>query len=315
MLKPFEKNDIDVIMKIWKDNNISFQSFISNDYWVNNYIKYRDMFLNNKIYVYTEATKILAFIAINDEGEIENIQVLPQIQREGIGEILVDKLKKENQSLLVRVYKKNDNALLFFKALGFKKIDDYIDEEVNEQCYLLRWGEGDTSDASFIYFNSSIKHELIEKYDLESNVHFYNVITAKNNQCSTLNINIANNIKEQNGKIYIKDYIDTRNKLNSLMKTKKVIIYFDFNSSYDYLYGIIKDIAKVRNSNLNIIMHKPFSAEGTKKQKMYENILKEFKEYNFMEIDYESIGKDLTISFKEAFDKRDEEMLKMVTNN
>ena len=63
MLKQFDKKNIDIIMKIWKDNNIKFQPFISNDYWAENYVKVRNEFLSNNIYVYTEATKILAFIA------------------------------------------------------------------------------------------------------------------------------------------------------------------------------------------------------------------------------------------------------------
>ena len=36
MLKQFNKKDIDVIMKIWKDNNQKFQGFIDNKYWIDN---------------------------------------------------------------------------------------------------------------------------------------------------------------------------------------------------------------------------------------------------------------------------------------
>ena len=34
MVKQFDKKDIDVIMKIWKDNNQRFQGFIDNQYWI-----------------------------------------------------------------------------------------------------------------------------------------------------------------------------------------------------------------------------------------------------------------------------------------
>ena len=312
MLKQFDKKDIDILMKIWKDNNQMFQPFISDEYWANNYINFRDEFLADKIYVYTEATKILAFVALNQSDEIINIQVIPKIQREGIGKILIEKLKNENKNLIVRVYEKNNNAILFFKAMGFKKIDDFTDEAVNEKCYLLRWGEGQTTNTSFIYFNNSIKKELIEKYDIASKVHFYNIHTIKKESDDAFNINIAENLEKKNNKKYIKDYINIRNKLSGLMKTEKVIIYFDCNEPYEYLYDVIKDIAKVRNTKLSIVMHKPFSVEGSKKLKIYETIKKEFEKYNFIEIDYEQIAKDLNISFKDAFDGRDEEMLKTI---
>ena len=312
MLKQFEKNDIDIIMKIWKDNNQKFQPFIPNEYWSQNYVILKNEILNNKVFVYTEATRILAFVALNEEDEIVTIQVLPEIQREGIGKLLVEKIKKENENLITRVFKQNSGAILFFKALGFKIIDEYTDENTNETCYLLRWSGGDVSNVSFIYFNNSVKKDLIKKYDLSTKVHFYNINTTKKESTDNLNINIADDLENKNNKVYIKDYIDVRNKLSSIIKTENVIIYFDCNEPYDYLYEIIKDITKVRNTKLNIVMHKPFSVEGTKKLKIYESIKQEFSKYKFIEIDYEEIGKNLNINFKDAFDSRDEEMLKTI---
>ena len=45
LLKQFNKKDIDIIMKMWKDNNQKFQTFINKEYWINNYIKTREEFL------------------------------------------------------------------------------------------------------------------------------------------------------------------------------------------------------------------------------------------------------------------------------
>ena len=95
-------------MKMWKDNNHKFQTFINNEYWINNYIKTRDDFLQNRIYVYTEAAKILAYIVVNNSSEILDIQVSPEIQREGIGKLLLEKLKRE----------KYDRSKIFFLTGG-----------------------------------------------------------------------------------------------------------------------------------------------------------------------------------------------------
>ena len=312
MLKQFDKKNIDIIMKIWKDNNIMFQPFIANSFWADNYVKARDSFLNNNVCVYTEAAKILAFIASNENNEIINIQVLPEIQREGIGRLLVQNLKNHNSSLTAKVYEKNTVALIFFRAIGFKKIDENIDEDVNEKYYILKWENGGNTEKGFAYINSSIKEELIEKYNQQSNAHFYNIITENKDNKSVFDINISEFLQNINNRIYVKDYIGVRNRLNPIFKNDNVVLYFDCNEKYEFLYEVIKDIARVRNTKLSIVMHKPFSVEGTKKQRNYEFIKHAFEEFNFIEIDYEKIGENLNISFKDAFDSRDEEMLKTI---
>lgn len=315
MLKQFNKKDIDIIMKMWKDNNQKFQSFINNEYWINNYIKTRDEFLQNKIYVYTEASKILAYIVVNNNSEILDIQVSPEIQREGIGKLLLEKLKRENDKLLVNTYEKNINAVLFFKSMGFKKIMDKIQEDVQEKIYTMQWNKGETLNSSFIYFDNSISDEIIEKYDKLNKVQFYDIHTCTKETNNVFNINISNGLQKKNGQVYIKDYIEVRNKLNSIIKNNDVKIYFDCNNDYKYLFDVIKDIVKIKGTNLTIIMHKPFSVEGGKKTKLYDVVKENFKDYNVVDVDYEQIGKDTNVTFKEAFEKRDEELVKMVCCN
>ena len=299
-------------MKLWKDNNQKFQSFINKEYWINNYIKTRDQFLQNKIYVYTETTKILAYIVVSSNNEVLDIQVSQQIQREGIGKLLLDKIKKENEKLIVNVYEKNINSVLFFKSMGFKKIMNNIQEDVQEKVYTMQWNKGETLNSSFLYFDNSIDDKIIEKYDKLNKVQFYNIHTFTKENNNVFNINISNGIQKKNGIVYIKDYIDVRNKLNSIIKKDDVNIYFDCNNDYSYLFDIIKDIVNIKTTKLTIYMHKPFAVEGGKKTKLYEDVKKSFTEYNVLDVDYEQIGKDTNITFKEAFDKRDEELLNMI---
>ena len=312
MLKQSNKKDIDIIMKIWKDNNLRFQSFIENQYWIDKYVQTRDEFLKCKIYIYTEETEILAFIVIDYSGKVLDIQVKPEIQREGIGEILIQKAKQDYDNLNARVYERNNNAVLFFKAMGFRKNKEDIDEETQEKVYIMDWNKGNVSDSTFIYFDNSISNELIGKYDQKSNVQFYNIHTYTNNNNDIFNINISNSLEMKNNSIYISDYIDVRNKLNSIIKNHDTIIFFDCNNDYSFLNNVIKDVVNVKNTNLKIIMHKPFSVEGGKKTKIYEDVIENFKEYEVFDVDYEAIGENQNVTFREAFDRRDEELLKMV---
>ena len=312
MLKQFDKKDIDSVMKIWKDNNQKFQGFIDNQYWIDNYVKARDDFLNNKVYVYTEAEKLLAFIAISDDGRILSIQVKPEIQREGIGKLLIEKAKKDNGNLRLNIYEKNNQAVLFFKAMGFKKINESIENETMQNVYEMNWNTVDAFHTTFIYFDNSISSDIIDKYDKLNKVQFYNIHTFTEDSNKIFSIDISNELVKKNGQIYISDYVEVRNKLNGIIKDEKVIIFFDCNNDYSYLFEVIQDIAKVKGTNLTIVLHKPFSVEGSKKEKLYEDVRDSFKEFNVMDVDYEAIGQDKNISFKDAFDMRDEELVKMV---
>ena len=315
MIKQFNKKEIDTIMKIWKDNNQRFQGFIDSQYWIDTYVKTRDEFIKSKIYIYTEAAEIMAFVAINNSGKIINIQVKPEIQREGIGEILIQKLKQENSNLHTEVFERNTNAMLFFKAMGFRKTEENKDQDTQENVYSMDWNKENVSDSTFIYFDNSISEHLISKYDkASSNVQFYNIHTNTQEINNIFNINISNSLEKKNGKTYISDYIDIRNKLNSIIKNQNTIIFFDCNNDYSYLYNVIKDVAMVKNTNLRIVMHKPFSVEGGKKTKLYEDVKNNFEDYNVEDVDYESIGQNQNVTFKEAFDRRDEELLKSICN-
>ena len=314
MVKQSNKQDIDSIMKIWKDNNLRFQSFIESQYWIDKYVQTRDEFMKSKIYIYTEETEILAFIVINYSGKVLNIQVKPEIQREGIGEILIQKAQHDYDILTADLFERNNNAVLFFKAMGFRKCKDSVDDESQENVYTMEWAKGNVSDTTFIYFDNSISSDLINKYDQKSNVQFYNIHTYTHNNNNIFNINLSNSLEKKNGNIYISDYIDVRNKLSSIIKNQDTIIFFDCNNDYNFLNNVIKDVINTKNTNLKIVMHKPFSIEGGKKVKIYEEVKENFGEYDVFDVDYEAIGANQNITFKEAFDRRDEELLKMVCN-
>lgn len=52
MIRKFEKNDINPVMQIWKNENIKAHKFISKEYWKNNYNYVKEILPNAEIYVY-----------------------------------------------------------------------------------------------------------------------------------------------------------------------------------------------------------------------------------------------------------------------
>ena len=138
MIRKFEKGDINDVMQIWKNENIKAHQFISKKYWENNYNYVKEILPNAEIYVYVIEENIVGFIGL-DQNYIEGIFVDTNNQCNGIGTSLLNKVKEDKDNLTLSVYKKNLNAISFYKKNGFVIIKESIDERTNEVEYIMSW--------------------------------------------------------------------------------------------------------------------------------------------------------------------------------
>ncbi len=138
MIRKFEKNDINDIMKIWKNENIRTHNFIEKEYWKNNYEYVREILPNADIYVYILNEHIVGFVGVNN-NYIEGIFVDINNQHSGIGTSLLEKIKEDKESLTLSVYKKNANAIKFYEKNNFIITSENIDKNTNEIEYTMTW--------------------------------------------------------------------------------------------------------------------------------------------------------------------------------
>ena len=138
MIRKFEKNDINDVMKIWKNENIKAHKFIPKEYWEDNYNFVKEALPNADIYVYIIKEKIVGFIGL-DNNYIEGIFVDTNNQCNGIGTSLLNKVKENRDNLTLSVYKKNINAISFYKKNGFIVENKSIDKNTNEMEYTMTW--------------------------------------------------------------------------------------------------------------------------------------------------------------------------------
>lgn len=138
MIRKFKKEDIDEVMEIWKKENIRTHNFISKEYWENNYEYVKDILPNADIYVYIMNENIVGFIGVNND-HIEGIFVDINNQHNGIGTSLLNKIKEEKEKLTLSVYKKNTNAIKFYKKNGFIITSEGIDKNTDEIEYTMTW--------------------------------------------------------------------------------------------------------------------------------------------------------------------------------
>lgn len=138
MIRKFEKDDINAIMKIWKNENIRTHNFIAKEYWKNNYQYVKDILPNADIYVYILEKHIVGFVGVNN-NYIEGIFVDINNQHSGIGTSLLDKIKEDKEKLTLSVYKKNANAIKFYEKNNFIITSENIDKNTNEIEYTMTW--------------------------------------------------------------------------------------------------------------------------------------------------------------------------------
>ena len=90
MIKEFNINQLDEVMKIWLEVNEDAHSFISKEYWNNNYELVKSLLPDANIYVFEEDNIIKGFIGIIEDGYIAGIFIKNEYQREGIGHKLIE---------------------------------------------------------------------------------------------------------------------------------------------------------------------------------------------------------------------------------
>ena len=138
MIRKYKEKDLDIIMKIWQEENINAHNFISRKYWENNYEYVKSILPKAEILVYTIDENIVGFIGLND-NYIEGIFINKDFQSKGIGTALLKYLMKEREELSLRVYEKNAKAIKFYTNNLFKIKAKELDENTGEYEYLMEW--------------------------------------------------------------------------------------------------------------------------------------------------------------------------------
>lgn len=138
MVREYRAEDLDAIMRIWLETNISAHSFIEKEYWENHYDMVKKMIPEATVYVYEEDSIIQGFIGIMD-GYIAGIFVLEVYQSCGIGKKLLEYAKAKNDKLTLQVYQKNKRAIDFYLREKFVITNEQVDEETGEADLTMVW--------------------------------------------------------------------------------------------------------------------------------------------------------------------------------
>ena len=140
MIRKFDENDLNNVMKIWLNTNIETHCYIPDSYWKNNYEKVKESFPQAEIYVYEDATteQVIGFIGLMGDY-LAGFFVSNFFQSKGVGKELISYVKNIKSSLELSVYQKNVRAIRFYERENFVILSEGLDENTNEKEFLMKW--------------------------------------------------------------------------------------------------------------------------------------------------------------------------------
>lgn len=305
MLKKIKIEDIDNVMELWKEEINKSGMPSKNKIILNDYTSVRKKLVENinSTILYTEDGVIEGIISVdNSKNEVWLIIVKSSIQREGIGTILLNNIKRKKTQITTTINSSNEKALLFFYKNGFKKVEEKENEKTKQKDYILDWSKQKNKQITVAYFDEDISNELIEKQDKKDNINYKS-------------INVKQFFKDENNKKIelnnIKTYIQLRKKIEEALKGEKVLLYIDYNNHYSFLDEQIKEIAKIQKVRLSIILCEPFSIENAKKINYIKEIEKVYENYSIYKVDC-SLSEQKNIALNQIFEKRQEMLISKI---
>lgn len=154
MIRKFQPQDTDKVMKIWLDGSLDSHDFIPAAYWQKNFAVVRDEYLPAaQTYVWEENGEIKAFASLRDEDYIGALFVSAEARGRGIGKALMFELQKNHSRLNLQVYSQNKKAVRFYHRCGFQILREGTDLPTGAKELMMSWNKGNVS-GDLIYHYS-----------------------------------------------------------------------------------------------------------------------------------------------------------------
>ena len=145
MIREFQISDTEQVMKLWLSGNKDAHFFVPEGYRHSHFDEVQEALSAAKVFVWETDGSITAFIGMAD-NYIAGIFVDEKCRSMGIGAQLVTYVKQRYDSLSLKVYQKNVQAVMFYQREGFSIRSEGMDEDTGEREYTMSWenkGEAD----------------------------------------------------------------------------------------------------------------------------------------------------------------------------
>lgn len=140
MIRPFEKEDLPVLMGLWLSANMDAHAFIPASYWAEHAGQGRTQLPRAEVYVCQQdaAAPIDGFIGINGT-HIEGLFVKKACRSKGVGRQLLTHAKQLKPRLTLCVYRQPPKALSFYEREGVAILSEDTDGSTGEKELFMGW--------------------------------------------------------------------------------------------------------------------------------------------------------------------------------
>ena len=140
MIRPFEKEDLPVLMDLWLSANMDAHAFIPASYWAEHAGQVRTQLPRAEVYVCQQdaAAPIDGFIGINGT-HIEGLFVKKACRSKGVGRQLLTHAKQLKPRLTLCVYRQPPKALSFYEREGVAILSEGTDGSTGEKELFMGW--------------------------------------------------------------------------------------------------------------------------------------------------------------------------------
>lgn len=145
MIHKWRNNDLSPLLTLWLESTIYAHPFIKERYWYDSEALVRDAYLPYATtWVWQQHGELGGFISVMDEQFIGALFVRPAVIGRGIGKALMNHVKQRYDWLSLEVYQKNERAVKFYHAQGFRIEESAWQEETRHPTWIMNWQAGQT---------------------------------------------------------------------------------------------------------------------------------------------------------------------------
>lgn len=137
-IRGYKPEDLKEISKIWLECNKKAHSFVPEEYFIKHLPMLEELLPTVTVLVSEEEEKVSGFLGMED-GFILGLFVDPDRHRKGIGHLLLQEARKNQDSLTLKAFVKNEKAVAFYIKEGFRSIGTEKDENTGEEEVTFFW--------------------------------------------------------------------------------------------------------------------------------------------------------------------------------
>ena len=140
MIRAYREGDLEEMVRIWYDASVIAHPFMPASFWSSYKPAMKEKYLPlAENYVFEQEGKVTGFISLVGEN-VCALFVAPDAQGKGAGKELIEHAKTMKRRLVLKVYRENRKAILFYEKRGFRELGEEIDRYTGCVQILMDWG-------------------------------------------------------------------------------------------------------------------------------------------------------------------------------